>query len=303
MDLDVLEELPAAYAVERGRRGVLAVLADLREPLLSSGFGPERDGGLEASDLAGRQPLGQLRLEGERLVVRRFRHGGLLRWLTGERFLDPERPFRELILSARLRARGVPTPEVVAARARALPGGGYQLHLVTRRVEGALDLGQLLVEARRGDLGRRALAPVLVATGRLVRSLHDLGLAHADLNARNFLVERDSLGSAEPRLWILDLDRSELRERVGDAERRRNLRRFFRFVERREQQDGRVLTRSDYARFFRGYGLDGGRWKDDWRAIAAAHARHRRTHGAGWVLERSFAGRASVPEAPLRPDG
>lgn len=282
---------------------MLAVIEDLRGPLTERGFGPDEDGGLEPSDLAGRQPLGQLRLGDERLVVRRFRHGGLLRWLTGERFLDPDRPFRELILACELRSRGVRTPEVVGARARSIPGGGYQLDLLTRRVENALDLGQLLVAVRGGELTRARLAPVLVAAGRLVRSLHDLGLAHADLNARNFLVERASLERGEPRLWILDLDRSELRERLGDSERRRNLRRFFRFVQRREEQDGRVLTRSDFARFFRGYGTGGERWKSDWRAIAAAHARHRRAHGAGWVLERNFAGAPSVPEVPARDDG
>ena len=299
--LEVLEALPAGYRVERGRRGVWAVLEGVRDAFAAQGFGPDADGGLESSELYGRQPLGQLRVGDERFVVRRFRHGGLLRWLTGERFFDPERPFRELILACELRARGVRTPEVVAARARPMAGGGYQLDLATRRVEDARDLGQLLAAARAGERTRRQLAPVLVEAGRLVRSLHDLGLAHADLNARNFLVERESLERGQPRLWILDLDRSELREHLGDSERRRNLRRLFRFVERREEQDGRVLTRSDYARFFRGYGADDERWKDDWRAIAAAHARHGRAHGAGWALERNFA-RSAGAELPAHPE-
>ena len=108
------------------------------------GFGPESDGRLEDSGLSGRHPMKQLDADGERFLVRSFHHGGLLRPVTGARFLDPERPFRELCLSHELNKAGLRTPQVVAARARIARGVGWYLDLVTRRVEGSLDVGRLL---------------------------------------------------------------------------------------------------------------------------------------------------------------
>src|SRR5206468_7012947 len=51
---------------------------------------------------------------GERVVVRHNRHGGLLAPLTGDRFVAPTRAPYELAVSLRLTKHGVPTPEIVA---------------------------------------------------------------------------------------------------------------------------------------------------------------------------------------------
>ena len=89
--LDVLRELPGEYQVEQHPRGVLAVRRDCAAALRESGFGVDSDGELRESDLRGRRALAELDVGGRRCVVRSFSHGGLLRWLTGARYLDPER--------------------------------------------------------------------------------------------------------------------------------------------------------------------------------------------------------------------
>ena len=73
---------------------------------------------------------------GERWIVRRFHHGGIVR-LLGERwFPDPARPFRELVLAHALRAAGLPTPRVVAARCFRSAPFGWRLALISTRIEG-----------------------------------------------------------------------------------------------------------------------------------------------------------------------
>ncbi|MFT5052225.1 MAG: hypothetical protein ACI8QZ_003657 [Chlamydiales bacterium] len=292
--LPVLDDLPSSYTIDRADRGVAAVHDSTRVALAQVGWGAVDRSVMRPSSLRGRKPLFELDTAGETLLVRRFSHGGLLRWATGERFRDPERPFREIVLSEHLHEHGIRTARVVAARARAAPAGtGWYLEVITRRVAGASDLGIQLAELQRG--GKRgapettARARLLFELGRLVSRLHGCGFLHADLNPNNILVELASLSESEPRLWVLDLDRSQVLERLTDEQRWSNIGRLFRHVDRREGERGRALGNADYRRFFRGYGLEGDAWKRYWRAIESAQAGNR-WHRIGWRLERRFGG-------------
>jgi len=288
--LPILAELPAGYFVEEAPGGLLAVAAASVRALHDLGFGPETDGQLEASDLHGRRPLFEFRVGDERLVLRRFHHGGLLRWATGARFLGAERPFRELILADALARSGIATPEVVAARARLARGGGWYLDLVTRRVEASIDLGEALARLAKGTLGFETRVALTRSLGKLLRQLHGFGLLHADLQPRNLLVRLSDLepGVAAPVIWVIDLDRSAFVGDLSDDERRGNLRRLFRAVERRNPSGARFLGRADYARFFKSYDPDGKRWKGDWRRIFSDHTRRGPAHWFGQLFERSF---------------
>jgi len=294
--LPVIDELPDGYFVEESPHGILALHGDVARTLHELGYGPESDGELSDSELVGRRPLLELRLDREVFLVRRFSHGGLLRWLTGKRFLDAERPFRELILSDSLLRVGIRTPRVLAARARSI-GLGWQLEVLTRRVENALDLGYVLGLARKGELAPGVRASILKSLGDLVRRLHQHGCLHADLQPNNVLVNSEALEGGTPELWLLDLDRSYFVDHLADGERRANLRRLYRHVARREEQHGRALRHSDYLRFLRGYDPDGSRWKADWRAVNSRHGLGLRLHRTGWLLERMFGGKRPDPRS------
>ena len=302
VSLPVLDELPSGYFVDESPGGILALHGDVARGLHEAGFGPEHDGRLTRSELTGRRPLHEIVAGDERMIVRRFSHGGLLRWFTGSRFTDPERPFRELILSELLRRAGIPTPRVVAARARPALGGGWYLDLVARRVEGATDLGHILGMARTKQLDSGCKRAILEATGKIVRQLHRHGCLHADLTPANILIESDVLQGAEPRLWVIDLDRSVIFEKLPSSERLQNLRRLFRYVKRRESRYGRALSRADYQRFLRAYEPDRPRRKEILRSILLAHRRANIFHAFGWFFETLF-GRMTDPRESSTPTG
>jgi 3-deoxy-D-manno-octulosonic acid kinase len=287
-------KLPPGYDVVQSTGALLAVHRAYGAGLLAAGFGPDTDGPMRESSLAGRKPLFEIATGADRYLVRRFSHGGLLRFLTGSRFRDPMRPFHELALAHELGRRGIATADVVAARARSLRGGGFALDLVTRQIPDTLDLGFVLSKAGQGEVRARDLRRLAVELGALVRRLHDAGFLHADLTLNNVLASADSLSGAAPKLWILDLDRARIEPALTDAERRKNLTRLYRFVARRDGRAGRPLRRSDFARFFRGYDPDRTRWKSDWRAISAAEGAARAVHSLGWGLEGVF-GRSRDP--------
>ena len=286
-----LPELPCDFVVVEGASGVMACRAEDEAPLLAAGFTPDgrhRLAGrpvLEDAEESGREPLGALVVAGVACLARRFSHGGLARFLTGRRFRDPARPFHELLLSEALRSRGIPTPRVVAARAVPARPAGFELTLVTERAAGAVDLGHLVGEVRRGTRPRRHLLHALDVAGALVGALHAAGCYHADLQPANLLVDRGATGPA----WILDLDRSRLQEgALPEGERLRNLTRLWRHVSRREREYGGVLLRRDLVRFLRAYGVPRSDWRRWLASIDAGVRRGAAVHGLGWWLERCF---------------
>ncbi len=294
--------LPKGYALESSEDGSqLGVYELWRASIARTGFGPDRDGALSESELAGRGAMAELELEGRRLVVRRFRRGGAMRYLKLG-YGNPWRPFEELALSDRLIREGLPTPRVAFARARPRPGKfGYDLDLGTDRIEQALDLGTWLERVRERRVGALERQRVIRAAGRLIARLHAAGLAHADLTPRNLMLEEPSREELEPRLWVIDLDKSVLRDRLTEAARTRNLRRLWRSVARREGRGAKFVCRTDCARFLRAHqeqldlasqGPSGEAlksrtsWRGRWKRIASGQKRAQFLHGLGWTLER-----------------
>jgi len=152
-----------------------------------------------------------------RWAVRHYRRGGAIAAHLGDRYLasNETRPRIELAASVVARARGVPTPAVVAGTC--YPAGMfYRADLVTELIPDAASLATLVYSSGLTDSQRGAL---LESAGRLVRILEEAGIAHADLNAMNILVEHAS-GAAH----VIDLDRCEVLSPdapSGDSMRRR----------------------------------------------------------------------------------
>ncbi len=286
--LPILDELPTGYFVDESPRGILVLHVDAARGIHETGYGPEHDGDLRVSELSGRRPLHELVVEGKRLIVRRFSHGGLMRWITGERYLDPQRPFRELLLSDTLRRAGIATPQVVGARSRPAKGWGWNLDLISRHVPGTTDLGFLLRLARRGELQESAKHALLRETGSLVRKMHRHGCLHADLTPTNILTNADVVEGQQPKLWVIDLDQSIIREKPTRVELLQNLRRLYRYVARREHELGPVLSAKDYQRFMMAYEPKREKRRALMKEIQSAHRRRQFLHGLGWLFERLF---------------
>jgi 3-deoxy-D-manno-octulosonic acid kinase len=195
----------------------------------------------ERSRHGGRGVVHSARLADRPVAVRHARRGGWMRPL-GDRYLDrPPRPFRELSVSVRLRARGVATPEVLAAIVvPARPG--YRADLATAWIEPGHDLRDLLAPNFYPAGSRRA---GMEAAGGLVGRAHRAGLDHPDLNVGNLFLE-----PADPgwRAWLLDLDRATIGPPSPDSTRR-NLARLVRSLEKERRRGGIAWDEADLDAF------------------------------------------------------
>ena len=183
----------------------LAVRADRqREIMFSTCLDIERYGA--AAGYYGRGDIRSVQLaDGTTALFRRYRHGGILRSITGMWFFSwPPRPFRELTITEELRRRGFPTVEVYAACVGKIAGPFYRGWLVTRQLEGAHDLWAGLQSGFCQSVGIEA---VLKAVAASIRRMHREGVYHHDLNLKNILV-RATATAVESH--VIDFDKAIL---------------------------------------------------------------------------------------------
>lgn len=149
---------------------------------------------------AGRGEVRILQLGFTEAVLRAYRRGGLIARISRDLYFwrdaEATRPFREFRLTAQMHAAGLPVPRPLAARYTRC-GWGYRAELITERVAASATLADRL---KRGD------AIDWSAIGRMIASVHRLGVWHADLNATNILLD------ANQKIWLIDLDRGRMRQ-------------------------------------------------------------------------------------------
>lgn len=181
---------------------------------------------------------------GARIVIRRYRRGGVMRWVNRTHYFGGNRAFDELRATERARAGGVRAPVVVAAIERPGRLAGYRAWLATELVPHAQDLAAWLHHSGADEVRRRA---VLAEAGRQMGLMHAACVAHPDVNLRNLLVAGD-LGAE---VYLIDFDRADVGVRaVSRGRRERDLRRLARSARKLEV----IVSPAEWAAFRDGYG-------------------------------------------------
>ena len=239
-------DLPKGFTrlrVERTR--MVAVREGLEAYMSPERLLMDRETGKDGSRFYGRGRLAAVRLDdGGNALVRHYRHGGMLRHLTGGVFCAwPPRPFKELAITEEARHRGVPTVEILAACVDKVFGPFYRGWLVTRELEGARDLWAVVQDDRLEDGSKESL---LESAARTVRRMHRQGVYHGDLNLKNILVRREA---GKLKSYIIDFDQARFFPgEVPAAKAQGNLARLLRSIAKLDPQR-LYLSGSDWDRF------------------------------------------------------
>lgn len=194
------------------------------------------------SHLMGRGEVLLIKEKGGEAAVRKYRHGGLLRRLTGDLFCFGARPFQEVVVTERVKSAGVTTLQILAAIMERGWGGWYRGYLITRYLPAAVDLIRYL-DQQKGTRRRE----VIEQAGEAVKKMHGAGVYHADLHLKNFLVEKKARG-----VLLIDFDKSMAYTHLTPSRRMKNLKRLDRSAEKLKRH-GLPLTRRDKEIFCRAY--------------------------------------------------
>jgi tRNA A-37 threonylcarbamoyl transferase component Bud32 len=239
-------KLPSGYRLLHEGKKAMLVRDGYEESLRNQGL-------LNPSDLWKRSsPSDHLMGRGEVLLIkgkqgevaiRKYRHGGLLRRLTGDLFFFGARPFHEVAVTQEVRSSGVPTLEILAAIINRGWGGWYRGYLITTYLPTATDLISYLDKEPQGER-RKA---VIEKAGKAVKMMHKAGIYHADLHLKNFLVDEK-----KTKVYLIDFDKSKAFPRLRPSARMKNLKRLDRSAEKLIQL-GLSLTQGDKKTFCRVY--------------------------------------------------
>lgn len=154
------------------------------------------------------QPLGGrgscyfIAADGQDRVLRHYRRGGLVGKVIFDQYFgwstEMSRSWREWRLLWLLYTEGFPVPRPVAA-GMCQSFCYYRADLITVQIPGAQTLAESLI---KGELS----ADIWRSVGHCIKSFHERGVYHADLNAHNILL------GYEDKVFLLDFDRCRLRE-------------------------------------------------------------------------------------------
>jgi tRNA A-37 threonylcarbamoyl transferase component Bud32 len=180
------------------------------------------------------------------MVLRRYRHGGLLGRISGPLYLGPARALAELDVTVRAEGAGAPVPHVVCLILWPVLGPFWSAVIGTREERNATDLA----DALRAERDPRRRTALVQEVGSAIEKLHAAGLEHRDLQLRNILVT----DRATPRIVVVDLDRAVFHRHSGVPIGRRasNLGRLLRSAVKLGLW-GAPLGKRDLAAFLRGY--------------------------------------------------
>jgi 3-deoxy-D-manno-octulosonic acid kinase len=251
---------PGFVLISRGRT-TIAVREEYRELLLKQGIdSPEKlmDGCvIEDAAHMGRGVTPAIPIQGrdqERMVIRKYRRGGMLRFFIRDVYWGGQRPFRELCVTTAALEKGIPTVSVLAAVTVRVAGPLYRGYFISRELPSSKDLPDVLGALAMSPAQERFTKKrvILAQVARAIRSMHDRGFYHGDLNLKNVLIATHH----EDTVYILDWDKSWYKEKPSQAERSRNVLRFCRSMAKLKEK-GFPITERDQLFFLRAY------WGDD----------------------------------------
>jgi len=275
--------IPSSFLVIQRRNVFLLLREEYKDLLLRQGI-EDVEAFLQehrqtSNYLRGRMlhPLVSIK-DGVRMVIRQYRHGGLLRLFTRDLYLRGSRSFRELVLIEEILACGIPTIQPVGAIHRLVLPPFYKAYLLSLEVPQAVDLIQYFQKigshpSREDLLIKRK---IIRATGLLLSQFHQAGFFHGDLQLKNILV-------ADHQPLLVDFDRSFRKQSLSKKERMKNLLRLNRSVEKWRRL-GLPITRADRLRFFRAYAGEGLEAWDMMKKALRTHSVQLFFHRLCWKL-------------------
>lgn len=231
-------------------------------------------------------------------VVRKYYHGGLWGRMARDIFIGHERMLRELAMYEYAWKQGVPTCHTAALRIEHPLGPLCRGHLLTVKIENALNLEAYCEAVLAGQLPKPDFVRMSKVIADAIRKMHDCGIYHGDLNGKNILVRSSLQG---PEAFVIDFDRAQLMTRVPLDARMANLLRLDRSIVKWPALRG-LVTVTDRLRLVRDYLSEYPQWNRQWRSVVRTYRTHHYRHMLSYLFGSSLGPRPEVPRPkPVNP--
>ncbi len=227
----------------------------------------------------GRSGVVSFPLEGDLppMMVRRYRHGGLLAGVGRDLYLGTARATEELAVTEAARRGRLRTVIPVGVLCQRVHVIFWRLAFLSAEISDSEDMVHFCCRLAEypAETAAREKRGVIREAALQIRKMHDLGIHHADLHLKNLLLQRRQAGT--PQVYVIDFDKARLGEPLDLEQRLNNIRRLARSV-RKVRVASAVATAWDRLRFLRAY-LHGRphsrelfrRWAKKLASVGASH--------------------------------
>lgn len=227
-----------------GQRHILYDAALIEHPDVSL-FSPsaEQTQSSQQKTAAGRGEAVFFKHHGLNLVLKHYHRGGMVARFMGDRYFGfrpgNSRSFKEWQLLGRLQLLGLPAPVPVAA-SMIQRGVLQQADLVTKEIPDVTTLADILSQ-------NKLSAEDWQAIGLCIRQFHNHDVFHADLNARNILLDQNA------KVYLVDFDKGCIRV-LGESWKASNLARLKRsLLKFKSNTPGFNFDEQDWSALLKGY--------------------------------------------------
>ena len=249
-------ELPKTCSLIENGNATLLIKNEYKEKLLRQGIlNPEQlieNTPIIPKHFKGRSFLPSVLIQesnGERMVIKHCMRGGLISFLNKDIFWGKNRTFNEMIVNTKILQKGINTTEIIAALERKFFGPLYKTYLFSRELPECIDLityfnGLKKKSSKQRFKEKKYLFQSIAST---IVKMHSEGIYHSDLHLKNILIQQRDDGL--PEIFIIDFDKTDIKEKLNPRQKAKNLLRFNRSIEKYKLRGGPV-TRTDQFRFF-----------------------------------------------------
>jgi 3-deoxy-D-manno-octulosonic acid kinase len=183
-------------------------------------------------------------------VLKHYHRGGKMAVLLQDKYVgvdcNKSRSFREWRLLQHMRSIDLPVPAPVAASC-SRSGPFYRADLITMRISNVVTLADYLLENECDDA-------IWAAIGTCLRRFHDADIYHADLNARNILIDIENRD-----VHLIDFDKGSIRY-LGKSWKAANLSRLQRSLLKFKSLNSAFhYSQDNWSVMLKGYNRDEGR--------------------------------------------
>ncbi|MEI6126492.1 MAG: lipopolysaccharide kinase InaA family protein [Pseudomonadota bacterium] len=153
--------------------------------------------------------------------LKRYNEKGI--WFILKNFFRSSRAKRVWHAANSLLAREIPTPEPLMYLEKRTCRVLAKSYVVTRMIAQAKDLGAFAMTDFTRLTRRQKLSAIRILAGQ-IRKMHDRGVRHGDLKAKNILVQQEAGKALQ--IFFVDLDAAEIHDRLSPHDRCRDVARL-----------------------------------------------------------------------------
>jgi len=251
-------EFPKTCSLIENGNTVLLIKNEFKDKLLKQGITHPKQliaNTSQTKHFEGRGSLPSIIIQesdGKRMVVKHCMRGGLIRFFNRDIFWGGNRPFYEMNINTKILQRDIKTTEIIAAVKHKIFGPLYKAYIFSKELPECSDLITYFNGLKEKTPAQRFKDKMYIfqSIAKALVKMHSEGIYHNDLHLKNILIRQIDDKISE--IYIIDFDKTAIKEKLSAKEKVKNLLRFNRSIEKYKLKGG-PITRADQMRFFKEY--------------------------------------------------